>query len=233
MRFLCLLSILFLSSIATAIDVNDILQKVRANYSDSKSIEYYTSYALFKGHYSKTIHSEYNGYVYKYKNEIYQKINKTEFIYGKDFFLQISHSEKAVLLDGLQKNINTAVDLDQVLKKCKSKKVIENEGYYEVTLTYPDGSSSPFSHVRMRISKKKYYLTQLDLFYIRMQNFSTSYRKKDLAQSHLRITFTKTKINLKGRKKIVDFENYITILNKFLTPKGVCLGYELIDNRLK
>lgn len=229
---LLLFVLLFSFNHAFAGEVEDLIKKMQARFSQAKTLEYTCAYELFRGHKGTEIHSAYDGYVCRNDKQVYQKIKNTEFVYGTDFFLKISHEEKALSLDLAQTNIVREVDMSTIFEYCEEKNVDAQDTYYTVTLKYKYASPSPFRVVKMRIDKKTFQLTQLDLYYTNSQNFSTIPGRSDMAQPHLRIRFSTMKTELEVKKELFEFSKYIETKNQMLIPAGNCKGYELIDNRI-
>lgn len=213
--------------------VDELIHKMASNYEGASQLEYTSSYELFKGYSSTEVYSSYNGYVYRNKGQVYQKIDETEFVYGTDYFLKIGNKEKVMLLDLAQKNINLEVDTDEVLKNCSQKNMEDKGEYYLVTLVYKPMIDLPFSTVKMRIHKTKFQLLQLDLYYRGARDFSTVFGKKDEAKPHLRIKFRNITMSPKDRSELFQISRYISNTNNRLSPAGKCNGYELVDHRVK
>ena len=232
MKQLFLLLILLSSNSLFGMSVTELIKKMQQVYSDKSTFEYHCTYELFKGHKSDVVEESYKGYVYRNKSEVYQKIDETEFIYAKDFFLQISNSEKMISLGQPQKLINTNVDLNSALKNCSKTQLEEKDGYYAVTLIIKNSSDLPFSVIKMRIDKKKYYLERLDIYYSDLTDFSDEYNKKDEDKSHLKITFDAPKFNPKQVNYFI-LDRYITKSNSgILNLTDKYSTYQLLDNRL-
>lgn len=226
-----LLTLIFSTS-SFSMTAKDLISKMQKIYNDKSHIEYTCTYELFKGHKSDVVEESYKGFFYRNKSNVYQKIDETEFVYATDFFVQISHSEKMISLSQPQKLINTTVDLDLALKHCSKTEVEEKEGYYAVTLIIKNSSDLPFSVVKMRINKKKYFLERLDVYYSEALDFSQEYNKNDQDRPHLKITFAEPKLNPKTL-------NYFELDRYFLKNSSGILklvekyvGYTLVDNRL-
>ncbi len=229
---------LFLIALSThslfGMEVPELIHKMQQVYSDKATFEYHCTYELFKGHKSDEVVESYKGYVYRNKLEVYQKIDETEFVYAKDFFIQISNSEKLISLAQPQKLINTNVDLNLALKNCSKTQLEEKDGYYSVTLVIKNSSDLPFSVIKMRIDKKKYYLERLDIYYSDLIDFSNESNKKEEDRSHLKITFDAPKFNPTKSVNNFTLDKYITrsssgilsLIDKYST-------YQLIDNRIK
>ena len=232
MRTLLLFTLLFTFSNAFAGEVEDLIKKMQAGFSQAKTLEYTCVYELFKGHKGTEIHSAYNGYVCRMDKMVYQKIKNTEFVYGSDYFLKISHEEKALSLDFAQNNIIREVDMSTIFEHCEEKEVKILDNYFAITLKYKYGSPSPFRVVKMRMDKKTFQLLQLDLYYTNSQDFSSTPGRPEMAQPHLRIRFSTMKTGLEVKKELFEFSKYIETKNQMLIPAGSCKGYELIDNRI-
>lgn len=232
MKQLVFLLVLLFSNSLFGMGVTELIQKMQQVYNDKSTFEYHCTYELFKGHKSDLVEESYKGYVYRNKSEVYQKIDETEFVYAADFFLQISNSEKLISLAQPQKLITTNVDLNSALKNCSKTQLEEKDGYYAITLIIKNSSDLPFSVIKMRIDKKKYYLERLDLYYTDLMDFSKENNKKDEDRSHLKITFDSPKFNLKQVNYFV-LDRYITKSNSgILSLIDKYSTYHLIDNRL-
>ena len=96
MKQLFLLLILLSSNSLFGMSVTELIKKMQQVYSDKSTFEYHCTYELFKGHKSDVVEESYKGYVYRNKSEVYQTIDESEFNYAKDFFLQISNSDKMI-----------------------------------------------------------------------------------------------------------------------------------------
>ena len=224
--------LLLLASNAFGGEVEDILKKMRAEFSEAKRIEYTSTYELFKGHKSAEVNLSYTGFLCRNGKEVYQKINNTEFIYGSDFFLKINHNEQALVLGLAQDNINQEIDMATLFEHCVKKTAVDKGSYYAITLEYKYGSPTPFGVVKMRIDKNSYHLLQLDLYYRNSQDFSTVQGKRDMAQPHLRIKFGEIKVGGTPKDELFEYSNYIETKKNMLHPTGECKGYTLIDNRI-
>jgi hypothetical protein len=229
MRCSLILFLLFASSCYGA-DVTSVLKKVQEVYG-SGNMSYSTKYSLFKGHKSTVVHTSYEGEVYSYNKEIYQKIGPSEFIYGSDYFLHVSHEEKAMILGSAQQTMQQEVDLSQVLNECKSSELVEQGEYYKLTFRMKQMSGVPCSVILVYVNKKDYTLHRMDLYYNYFEDYSEEFGEKDMHQPHLKIEFTSMNLKPKERKDLFVRSNYLKEQNSALTPTGACLGYELIDQR--
>ncbi len=228
-----ILGCLLLTSFSFGMNVEEVLKQVRENYTNVDQLEYFSTFELYKGHMTGSIHSSYSGYTYRKGSEVYQKIDQTEFIYGANYFLKISHKEKKVMLDLPQKNINMDIDPTVFLKNCSEKHLEDKGKYYSITLKYSYGGESPFGEVKMRVNKKNFDVLQLDFYYATQRDFSEDFRVKDFDRPHLKIKFEKMTRKPKTKNEFFDLEKYVINLNNLLSTTNYCNGYELIDNRVK
>jgi len=232
MKSACLFILLFVCQYAVALEAKDVIAKMQKVYNKEAHLEYDCTYELFKGHKSNTVETSYKGFVYRNKTNVYQKIDQTEFVYASDFFLQINHEEKAVVLGLAQRTVNLDVDMNTALKECSKLEMELKDGYYSITMLIKHTSSLPFSVVKLRIDKDKYFLERLDLYYSSVQDFSEDSKTIDEAQPHLRISFKEPKLNPKTKNSYFTLSTYFKTEDKRLTPVGIITGYELIDNRI-
>lgn len=233
MRIFALIIIVLGSGFTYSMTPEQVLEKIRSTYKSIESIEYKVTYELFKGHKSSEIHSSYDGYVYRSGRQLYQKINQSELVYGTGYFLKISHGEKAMVLDLEAQQINAEVNISTVLNELKDVQLKDGRDSYTLLIRYKVSAQSPFSLVKMQVNKKSFRVEQLDFYYANQQDFSKSYKVKDYAQPHLRMTFSNTNTKPKEKAEYFNFSKYIEQRNNILIPTGKCSGYELIDNRVK
>jgi hypothetical protein len=232
MKAVFFLLVLSVSSFSFSMNVKELIGKMQKLYNEKSHIEYSCTYELFKDHKSDVVTESYKGFFYRNNSKVYQKIDETEFIYADDFFLQISNSEKLMALSGPQKLINTTVDLDLALKNCSKTQLEEKDGYYAVTLIIKSDADLPFSVVKMRIDKKKYFLERLDVYYSNMSDFSEEFNKGDKQQPHLKITFNEPKLNPK-QQNYFELDRYFSRNSSgVMKLQEKYSGYKLIDNRL-
>lgn len=230
--YIFIATILLFSGNCFSMTAEEVLSRLKNNYSNVSRIEYKTVYELFKTHSSSEIVSSYNGYVYREGNLMYQKIHNTEFVYGADFSLKINSDEKAMQLSRRQQTLDLELNLDETLQHCKEKSVKEMDGYYSVTLTLKPTSAVPLSVMKLRVDKKDFRLLQLDLYYSVHQDFSTDYRVQDLQRPHLRIRFTKITFSPSDNKSLFKLERYIEKRRNYLYPAADYKDYTLTDLRI-
>lgn len=217
---------------ANAISVEDLIKKVNGNYENAARISYNATYELYRGHSTTSVHTSYQGFVYKSGNQVYQKIDQTETISSKDFFLKISHSQKAMELDLPINATQNELDLSAVLQNCKEKSVEDKGDFYRVKLVYNAISQTPISVLYFRVRKSDFALLQMDMYYASMQDFSETRGVTDMAKPHMKIRFKDISTSPEVQSELFSLSNYLKKENNFLNPTGSCQGYHLIDNRL-
>lgn len=232
MKTIIFIGLIFSLSIAKASDVEEVMKKMHAVYK-TKTLSFNTTYSLFKGHFNKEVHSSYTGEIFKSEEGTYQKIKNTEFVYGKDFTLQISHDEKAMVVSNAQEAFFGNVDFEEVMKKCRSNKIIEKEDIFIIIFQLNITSRIPYSTITLKIDRSNYTLKQLDLYYSSQEDFSTKFEEKDLHQPHLQIEFNDISFKPNMSSSLLMRSTYLKIKNSALITTDKYKDYKLIDNRIK
>lgn len=211
-------------------DVNSILTKVNAAYSN-KNVSYLTRYELFKGHKATKVHSFYTGEVLSYEGNIYQKIDKTEFVYTDGFSVKINSEEKVIVVSNGQTNVSRELDLDVAMKECLSSKIIDKGNYYSIEMSMKPESSIQCSVIQLRVDKVNYTLQQIDIYYSFLQDFSEIYSQQDLHQPHMKIKFTNMNVKASNKPILFSESSYFSLKNNVLVAVGNYKTYTLHDNR--
>lgn len=207
-----------------------VVTKVSAQYALNKPLHFNTVYNLYKTPESKSIIESYKGEFYKNAaNEIYLKINATEYFITKKVSAQISHSEKIVLVSKTKTIPNDQYDIDKLLKSFDYGSFKDKKTHWEIELLAKKVTDVPYSKIILYIGKD--YFIQKQVFYYRTGiNFSKDYSKKDIQLPKLEIAFSKP-----SRKEIAssifDTSPYFSVTKKEIKLSGKCSNYELIDQR--
>lgn len=226
-----LLGIVSFSSVTFSMDVKTLLNKVQEKHKGRLSSD--IKYEIFKGHSSSVPSSSQIGFFVSRDGLAYQKINQSEFIYGKDFSLQISHREKIMVLSQASKLNYGNVDFALIEKESSSQKLEEKDGFYFITIILKATSVVPCSKIIYKINKKKYYLVQADFYYSVQEDFATKFNETDLHYPHLRISFSNIDITPNWNEELTNFSTYFSTVQNIIKPKGRLVNYRLIDQRLK
>jgi len=221
---------LFCFASAWTQDVKSVLTKVNATYAN-KNVSYSTKYELYKGHKATKIHSFYTGEVVSQDGNIYQKIDKTEFIYTEKFSVKINSDEKALVVLAGQKNISPELNLELALKECSSSELVDKGSYYSIVMIMKPASSLQCSVIQLRVDKESFTLQQIDVYYSFLQDFSAVYTQQDLNQPHMKIKFTNMNLNASAKTGLFSQSSYYSIDNSVLKAIGKYATYILHDNR--
>lgn len=192
-----------------SMDAKEIIKKMQNVYKTTKTYEYNSVYTLYKGPKGIDAITSYEGLVYRNTEGLYQKIEDTEFVYGKNFFLRITKEEKTMELFQAQNMEEFNVNLDLALTFCSEVKAEKKDGYYEVVLLIKKNTSMPISVLKMRIDDASYNIEQLDLYFNYWEDFSEDVGVKDMHQPHLQIKFSGFTKSPKTDKNIVKLEKYL------------------------
>lgn len=226
-----LLNIIILFGCCTQAQTREaILARVNAEYSAAKPLQFTTVYNLYKNPQSKIITETYKGNFFKNAtNEIYLKINTTEYFATKKINIQVNHDEKAILAQKPQAIPQEQFNINKLLEIFQQGYLKDQKTYWEIELLAKKHSLLPYSKIILRIGKD-YFIQKQVFYYSTAMNFSNDYTKKDIHKPKLEIEFSKTSRKDIAHEKF-DTTPYITITKKGLKLSEKFSSYELIDQR--
>lgn len=225
--------LLFFSGVSVfGMDAKEILRKMGEVYEKTSVYEFHMKYELFKGEKGTTVETTYAGYFMRNKTKVYQKIDQTEFITTPDFCMKISHTEKIAELMKGETYKNQDIDFEKTIKECKEIKMEEEDTYYLITMVIKNASQVPFSKVKVKVNKSNFHLSQLDLYYSHLEDFSENPQKKDLHQPHVRVSYSKFSKKPSVTDGVFNYGMYVKTVNNMVSLTGTIKNYELIDQRI-
>lgn len=212
MKRLLNIVLIFAASFSYSQSVDEVLRKVAQEYSDTKPLQFNTKYNLYKNSSEKKFFESYVGQFKKNEiNEVYQKIDQTEFIWNKNICLKVVHSDKLINITISQPLEMKSFDISSLKEWCDVKSFVDRKSYWELTMTTKAFSSLPYSKIVVHIGKN--YFIQKQLFYYNMAiDFSTDYRKQNLDYPVLEIIYS----NFTRKKESTTFFN----INRFIEEKS-------------
>lgn len=212
MRRLLIIVVICFSTFSYSQSVDGVLKKVAQEYSDTKPLQFNTKYNLYKNISQKKVFESYVGQFKKNeKNEVYQKIDKTEFIWNKNICLKVVHPDKLINISISQPLEMKNFDIASLREWCDIKSFVDRKSYWELILTTKAFSSLPYSKIVIHIGKN--YFIQKQLFYYNSAvDFSTDYRKQNLDYPVLEIIYS----SFTRKKESSTFFN----MNKFIEEKS-------------
>ena len=212
MRRLFIIVVICFSTFSYSQSVDGVLKKVAQEYSDTKPLQFNTKYNLYKNSSQKKVFESYIGQFKKNeKNEVYQKIDKTEFIWNKNICLKVVHPDKLINISISQPLEMKNFDIASLKEWCDIKSFVDRKSHWELTLTTKAFSSLPYSKIVIHIGKN--YFIQKQLFYYNSAvDFSTDYRKQNLDYPVLEIIYS----SFTRKKESSTFFN----MNKFIEEKS-------------
>lgn len=212
MRRLLIIVVICFSTFSYAQSVDGVLKIVAQEYSNTKPLQFNTKYNLYKNSSQKKVFESYVGQFKKNeKNEVYQKIDKTEFIWNKNICLKVVHPDKLINISISQPLEMKNFDIASLKEWCDIKSFVDRKSHWELTLTTKAFSSLPYSKIVIHIGKN--YFIQKQLFYYNSAvDFSTDYRKQNLDYPVLEIIYS----SFTRKKESSTFFN----MNKFIEEKS-------------
>ncbi|MEL1244931.1 hypothetical protein AAEO56_11705 [Flavobacterium sp. DGU11] len=208
----------------------EILRKVRTQYSSNKSLQFSTTYNLYKRQQDKKVYEFYTGLYFKNAdNEVYIKINDTEYLITKRINAQISNEEKAVLITNGTNILSKEYDFGNLFDDFQKPLIKDKKTYWEMEFKAKPITTQPYSKLVLHIGKD-YFIQKQIFYYANAMDFSGDYRKQDMEYPRLEIIFGKhSRENVP--LALFDTSKYFTVANKKVTLAARYRNYELIDHR--
>lgn len=230
MRRLLIIVVVCFSTFSYAQSVDGVLKKVAQEYSNTKPLQFNTKYNLYKNSSQKKVFESYIGQFKKNgKNEVYQKIDKTEFVWNKNICLKVVHPDKLINITVSQPLEMKSFDIASLKEWCDVKSFVDRKSYWELTLATKAFSSLPYSKIVIHIGKN--YFIKKQLFYYNTSiDFSTNYRKQNLDYPVLEIIYS----NFTRKNESSVFFNiykFIEEKNKVINPSKEYQSYTIEDHR--
>lgn len=211
-------------------NVEIVLNKMNTTYSSTNALQFEIKYNLYKNKSSKQVYETYSGVFKKNeKNEIYQKIDKTEFIWNNKVCLTIFHPDKLMMLSISQPLATGEFDIKKLLEICSIKSFIDKNSFWELTLENKPFSSLEYSKIVIHINKN--YFIQKQLFYYNTAiNFSSDFNKQDLDLPVLEIIYSNFNRN-KIDSNLFNMSKYVAETKNGIKPSKAYSSYTVEDQR--
>jgi len=207
-----------------------ILAKVTAEYAAAKPLQFTTVYNLYKTTQAKNIEESYKGTFYKNAaNDIYLKINTTEYLVNNKLGMQVNHDEKVILVAKSNTIPKDQYDINNILKTFNQGAFTDKKTYWEIELLPKQNSRQPYSKIVLHIGKD--YFIKKQIFYYRTGiNFSKDYSKEDIHMPKLEVVYGKASRGTIDASKF-DTSSYFSATKKGIKLTAKYSNYELIDQR--
>ncbi len=221
---------LLLSITISGQSVGDVFKKMNAPFTAPKVLQFNTTYNLYKDYKTKVVHQTYSGtFLKNVSNEIYLKIDKTEFINTKKLSLKINHGEKAMIVSNSQEFSTGQFDVSKLIEFCKISSFKDFKSYWEIILVPKEFSGLNYSQIVINVSKN--YVLQKQIFYYNTgMNFSKDYKNQDLSNPRLEILYSTNNSSVNLSK--INTNVYFTInKNNKVSVTAKYKNYEVSDKR--
>ncbi|WP_300570702.1 hypothetical protein [Flavobacterium sp.] len=203
---------------------------MNAPFTAPKVLQFNTTYNLYKDYKTKVVHQTYSGtFLKNVSNEIYLKIDKTEFINTKKLSLKINHGEKAMIVSNSQEFSTGQFDVSKLIEFCKISSFKDFKSYWEIILVPKEFSGLNYSQIVINVSKN--YVLQKQIFYYNTgMNFSKDYKNQDLSNPRLEILYSTNNSSVNLSK--INTNVYFTInKNNKVSVTAKYKNYEVSDKR--
>ena len=211
--------------------VNTVLAGVSNKFTAKQSIQFTTRYNLYKDAKSNIITQSYPGIFMKNSNnQLYMKINNTEFLNTSKYTVKINHEEKAMIISKNQKFSMGDFDIKKLLVLCTINSFKDKNNCWEIMLSSKQYTDLQYSKVILFINKD--FTLKKQVFYYNTQlNFAQDYKKQDLSNPRLEIVYSNYNNNEVSSLNF-NTDNFFTITkaNK-IVPSVVYKNYQIDDMR--
>lgn len=213
-------------------EAKDILEEFRKKYTQRSDYQAEIIYEVFKGFDSEIAHQKSTGVLLKKGNKMYTNSDEAEIISTSNYYIRVNHKEKAILLtDGI--NIEKSAsqfDLNQLFEFLDIDSLVSNAESWRIILKAKPITQLPFSAIHITIDKETYEIKSQVFYYINKIDFSQDYRKTDISNVKLKITYknyTVKEFTISDR--VFDSKNYLNLKNKKYIPTIRYKGYDIIN----
>jgi hypothetical protein len=173
--------------------ITTILRKTQKLYEDKKTFQFKVNYSLYPTAKSMVVAENYQGLVVKSQDNIYAKIQGTEFIKINSLYVKID-SEAKLMQVTEEKNPSEEMTtqlykLTQMLTYFNDFALKSTDDYWICTMTAPKLSLIPYGKAVIFINKKDFSITK-EVMYMLTQAKYKNNGKTTLEYPRLEITFS-------------------------------------------
>lgn len=231
MRSLIFCSLMFIQCICAQEKVPTaklLFQKSGETYSINKQYAFMSQYQMFKSYTSPTVTESYDGEIVKYNNQMYFRIKDFEFINFQDVGIQVSQSEKAILVYKQlnRTNLLSPINLEKYINGYVIKVKSTND-FWVCHLTPAKGSQIMVHEIVVYLNKTDYTIVKQEIYMLAAKSNMTS--KKVVEAPKMVVTFKKRAINSVKDQVHTIKTSYITGTGKKLYVSKRYAGYKLIQ----
>lgn len=207
-----------------------VLEKLLKNYTLKAPLQFSRTFNLYKNAHSKSITESYNGVFYKNSaNDVYMKINTTEFYSNNMYVAQISPVEKMILVMKPSANIESNYDINKLLESYNQSSFKDKKTFWELELTAKPFSGLPYHKIIIEIGKDFFMKRQL-FYYSAGVNFSNDYSKPNIDNPLLEIVYGKHTRYVPANHNFSP-SKYFTLQNDKIKITEKYKKFQLIDKR--
>lgn len=207
-----------------------LFQKSSEVYAQEKEYAFISHYQMYKNYDSNVVVESYDGEILKYNKQMYFRIKDFEFINFNDMGIQVSKSEKAILVHRqIQKtNLLSPLNLEKYINGYIIKVTSINDSWV-CYLTPAKGSQVMANKIVVYIKKSDYTITKQEIYMLPQFQYGNATSRKGLEAPKMMVTFKKRPINpVKDQERTIKM-SYVTGTGKQLQVSKRYAGYKLIQ----
>lgn len=232
-RIFVLMTLLVLvPAFSKALTGKEFLQKIQTNYQALKTLELNLTYDLYKGHEGTDVVESYTSMYAKNEDVSYRKINQTELINTRNYYINVSHETQTIFVSDPSDLEIMDGNIKSSLKRCRDVIVNEIDRGKRLTLLLKGITDLPYARIEVEVNNK-YWIEKVTFFYANEVNFSGSSFDKEMARPKLVVTYGDLKKRWKDDGNIGETDRFFTERIDGIELSEAYKNYHVIDLREK
>ena len=236
MKTLFLLLFIGFSSVVNAQTFDEIFQQYLTSQKKQNNYQTDVRFALYKGVSGQKAYESYTGHKAVLDQSSYMKLGPTEFVVGKDFYIKLNTSEKAILFSNTFQGSTanpTQVDFEKIRTYIKEKALTDLGNQWKLEFNLKNISAIGYSKLELYLDKQSLrplkqvaYMAHLYDFALLDQELLSEDQRTDIPRIEVVYSnFTKT---IKMDKKRFTKAYYVAEYKGEFQPSDRFETFELI-----
>lgn len=207
-----------------------LFQKSAETYAKNNQYAFVSQYQMYKNYTSTTVTESYDGEIVKFNNQTYFRIKDFEFVNFQDLSIQVSQSEKAILVykQANKTNLLSPINLEKYINGYVIK-VTSTNNFWICDLTPSKGSQVMAHKIMVYLNKSDFTIAKQEIYMLSQLQYGNTVSKKAIEAPKMVVTFRKRAINSIKDQAHTAKTSYITGVGKKLYVSKRYAGYKLIQ----
>ncbi len=202
-----------LKSLETDLEKKRIISLISESKKNYESMDTYVlnlKFTLYNSPTSNDFSERYTGVSVKKDNNLYTKIDNTEFVQSQKFFIKIDNEQKLVKVENAPQKIQSPIDqLDELLLHFNKFDLKEDKNTIICTLTAPEITFTPYGKIVIYINKKERKIFKQVFYLLQRKEYINSKGQNIVSNPRLEIETTEGNSEIKLYYSKLSIENYV------------------------